>query len=234
VVASIGDSTMEGYDTALVLLAKAHRFTYVQAAVPGCPLSIRPVRSGPHGTETERDRLCETEMPQAYAELVDERRTKLFIGTSVREFLPTEDQAGRSLKTGTPEHVRVIRAGLEKAIGVLTARGATVVLVHILPRGPEPDCLSVRTSHEPRCTTSAADDVNAALYNSVFDDVAAHHRDRVKVVDLSDLICPDGRCPVVAHGLTLRGDQLHLTKVASAWIAPFLYDRMRKAGVDLP
>jgi peptidoglycan/LPS O-acetylase OafA/YrhL len=234
VVASIGDSTMEGYDTALRLLGRAHGFTYVQAAVPGCTLSIRPLRSGPHGTETERDKLCEQVVPQSYADLVDKRNTRLFIGTAVREFLPTESATGELLKTGTPAHIKAVRAGLEKAVAMLTKRGATVVLLHILPRGAEPDCLSVRTSHQPHCTTRVSDDEDAATYNQVFDEVAARHPEHVKVVDLTDLVCPDGKCPVFAHGLTLRGDQLHLTRVASAWIAPFLYSRMRDAGVLLP
>jgi len=233
VVASIGDSTMEGYDPALRLLAQQHGFTYIQAAVPGCPLSVRPVRSGPSGTQSERDRLCEKEMPEAYADLAGRQGTDVFIGTSVREFLATVDADGNLLKTGTPEHVAAVRAGLEKAVGVLTARGASLVLLHILPRGAAPDCLSIRTSHEVRCTTKASDDKDAALYNRVFDQVAAAHPDSVKVVDLADLVCPHGRCPVVAHGLTLRGDQLHLTTAASEWIATFLWDRMRRAGVDI-
>jgi peptidoglycan/LPS O-acetylase OafA/YrhL len=234
VVASIGDSTMEGYDTALRLLARDHGFTYVQAAVPGCTLSLRPIRSGPRGTQTERDKLCETFSPHAYTDLVEKQNARLFIGTSVREFLPSVDAGGRVLATGTLEHREVVRQGLEKAVRMLTSRGATVVLVHILPRGAEPDCLSVRTSHETRCTTLVSADTSAAAYNAVFDEVAAHHPTNVKVVDLTDLICPDGRCPIVAHGLTLRGDQLHLTKVASAWVASYLYDRMRGAGVRLP
>jgi hypothetical protein len=94
--------------------------------------------------------------------------------------------------------------------------------------------MSVRTSHETRCTTRAADDTDASLYNRLFDEIAAAHPRSVKVVDLSDLVCPHGRCPVVAHGLTLRGDQLHLTKAASAWLAPYLWERMRAAGVSLP
>jgi peptidoglycan/LPS O-acetylase OafA/YrhL len=234
VVASIGDSTMEGYDTALRLLGRSHGFTYIQAAVPGCPLSIRPIRSGPKGTQTARDKLCEKFTPHAYTQLVEERNTQLFIGTAVREFLATEDDQGRTLEVGSPEHLAVVRAGLEKAIAMLTKRGATVVLLHILPRGAEPDCLSVRTSHQKRCTTLASADKDAASYNAVFDAVAAEHPDHVKVIDFTDLICPDGRCPVTAHGLTLRGDQLHLTHVASAWIAPYLYDRIKAAGIALP
>ncbi len=233
VVASIGDSMMEGYDTALQLLSRKHGFGYVQAAVPGCPVSLRPVRSGPRGTQTERDRLCEKEIPEAYAQLV-ERKTRVFIGTAVREFLPTVDGDGVVLKTRSEGHLEVVRDGLEKAVQQLTSGGAHVVLLHILPRGPEPDCLSTRTSMEPRCTTKASHDVDAATYNRLFDEVAARHSDKVTVIDLNDLLCPGGSCPVFAHGVTLRGDQLHLTKAASAWIAPYLYDRMRKAGVPLP
>jgi peptidoglycan/LPS O-acetylase OafA/YrhL len=232
VVASIGDSTMEGYDTALRLLAKQRGFTYIQAAVPGCPVSLRPVRSY-RGTRTDREAMCEEFAPRAYDQLVRDRRTRLFIGTAVREFLPTLDEDGRLLKTGTPGHVAVVRNGLEAAVRRLTRDGAQVVLLHILPRGAEPDCLSVRTSHEPRCTTSAAADKDAATYNALFDEVAARHPSSVKVVDLSDLVCPKGQCPVVAHGITMRGDQLHLTKAASAWLAPFLWDRMRNAGISL-
>lgn len=233
VVASIGDSTMEGYDTALRLLGREHGFGYIQAAIPGCPVSLRPVRSGPGGTRTERDRLCERVIPRAYDQLV-EQGTKVFIGTAVREFLSTVDGSGDVVDVGSPEHLAVVRAGLEKAVQRLTRRGAVVVLLHIIPRGPEPDCLSVRTSQEPRCTTKASDDEDAALYNALFDEVAANHPTTVKVIDLTDLICPKGLCPVFAHGVTLRGDQLHLTHAASAWIAPYLYERMRKAGVALP
>ena len=233
VIASIGDSTMEGYDDALRRIAADQDVTYVQAAVPGCPLSLRPIRSGPAGSQTVRDRLCEAFAPRAYEELVSRWNVRVFVGTAVREFLPTEDPDGHVVKSMTPAHLRLVRAGLERAVGVLTRRGAVVVLVHILPRGPADECLSVRTSRQRRCTTTVAADRHATAYNALFDQVAARHPANVKVIDVTDLLCPGGRCPVTAHGITLRGDPLHLTTVASEWITPYLYARLRRVGITL-
>jgi hypothetical protein len=68
----------------------------------------------------------------------------------------------------------------------------------------------------------------------VLDRVAARHHDRVRVVDLSDVVCPGGVCSLVVHGVVMRYDGGHFTRRASEYVAPYLYARVRASGVPLP
>jgi peptidoglycan/LPS O-acetylase OafA/YrhL len=234
-VASVGDSTMQAYDKGLRLLAEQHGFGYVQGAVGGCPIGHRLLATGEHGRRFKKsNHVCFDRMPSVYRDLVERRHADVIIATSSNEESPSVAPDGRVLRPGTPEHLAATEAALEKSIRYLTSRGAWVVLVRILPRGPGVACLDTGPLSGPRCNAPVARDTRTPLYNAVLDRVAARHRDRVRVVDLSDVVCPDGVCSLVVHGIVMRYDGGHFTRRASEYVAPFLYARVRAAGVPLP
>jgi peptidoglycan/LPS O-acetylase OafA/YrhL len=235
VVSTVGDSTMQAYDPGLQLLARQHGFRYIQGAVGGCPIGHRLLATGTDGHRyKKRNHTCFERMPDIYRELIGKRHTNVFIATSSNEQSRSVAADGRLLMPGTPEHIAATEAELEKSVELLTSKGAYVVLLHTLPRGPGVACLDTGPSYAPRCNTPVARDKLTPVYNAIMDRVAARHADRVRVVDLSDVVCPNGTCSLVVHDIVMRYDGGHFTKRASEWIAPVLYDRIRAAGVPLP
>jgi hypothetical protein len=226
---------MQAYDKGLLLMARQHGFRYVQGAAGGCPLGHRLVATGVNGQRFKtRNHVCFSEMPAMYRDLVESRHTRVFLATSSNERSPAVDARGHLLTPGSPAHLAAAEKALDESVSYLTSRGAWVVLIHILPRGPGVTCLDNGPLSGPRCNIAVASDTLTPAYNKVLDRVAARHRDRVRVVDLSDIVCPGGVCALVEHGLVMRYDGGHFTRRASEYVVPFLYSRARAAGVPLP
>ena len=235
VVSTVGDSTMQAYDPGLRLLAKQHGFRYVQGAVGGCPIGHRLIATGENGQRfKKRNHVCFDRMPSVYRKLVQQWHTDVFIASSTNDQSRSVDADGRLLLPGTAAHIAATEAALDASVTQLTARGAYVVLVHRLPRGPGIACLDSGSLTGARCNIPVARDTLTPIYNRIFDRVAARHHSRVRVVDLSDVVCPHGMCSVIVKGIVMRYDGGHFTKQASELVAPVLYDRIRRAGVPLP
>jgi hypothetical protein len=235
VVVTVGDSTMQAYDKGLRLLAHEHGFRYVQGAVGGCPIGHRLLATGAGGHRFKKsNHVCFDSTPGIYHDLVVDEGADVVIATSSNEQSRSVAPDGSLLLPGTPEHLAATEAALEESVSYLTSRGAFVVLVHMLPRGPGIGCLDHGPATAPRCNPLVARDTQTPVYNRVMDRVAARHRDRVRVVDLSDVVCPHGVCSLVVNGIVMRYDGGHFTRRASEYVAPFLYDRIRRAGVPLP
>jgi peptidoglycan/LPS O-acetylase OafA/YrhL len=235
VVATVGDSTMQAYDKGLRLLAREHGFGYVQGAVGGCPIGHRLLATGKDGHRFKKsNHVCFDRMPGIYRDLVVRRHVGVFLATSSNEQSPSVGPDGTVLVPGTAAHLAATEAALEDSVRYLTSRGAWVVLVHALPRGPGVACLDHGTLSAPRCNVPVAHDALTPRYNQVLDRVAARHHDRVRVVDLSDVVCPGGVCSLVVHGVVMRYDGGHFTRRASEYVAPYLYARVRASGVPLP
>ena len=233
-VSTLGDSTMQAYDPGLQLLARQHHFGYVQGAIGGCPIGHKLIATGLDGHRFKpQNHVCFERTPEVIRDLLD-RGTDVFIATSSNEVSRTVAPDGSLLLPGTPAHLAATEAALDASVTKLLARGAYVVLVHMLPRGPGIGCLDSGPPSAPRCNVPVARDRLTPLYNGVYDKVAARHPGRVKVVDLSDVVCPHLTCSVLVHGIVMRYDGGHFTKRASEYVAPFLYDRIRAAGVPLP
>jgi peptidoglycan/LPS O-acetylase OafA/YrhL len=235
VVSTVGDSTMQAYDPGLMLLARRHGFRYVQGAVGGCPIGHRLLATGSNGQRFKKsNHVCFDRTPGIFRNLVRKRHTDVFIATSTNEQSRSVGADGQLLIPGTAAHIAATEAALDASVTELTSRGAYVVLVHTLPRGPGIACLDSGPATSPRCNVAVARDTLTPIYNRILDRVAARHPARVRVVDLSDVVCPHGVCSVIVNGIVMRYDGGHYTKRASEYVAPFLYDRIRAAGVPLP
>jgi hypothetical protein len=235
VVTSIGDSTMQAYDPGLRLLAADHGFTYVQGAAGGCSISHRLLATGINGALHKQTNFdCYEQIPKVFTELTTTWRTAVFIGTSSNEKSASIGPNGKKLVPGSIAHLAQTEEQLDAAVRQLTGKGAWLVLVHILPRGPGVRCLETGPATAPRCNPLVSADPLTATYNDVMDRVAARHRDRVRVVDLADLVCPRAVCSLMVDGIVMRYDGGHFTKAASEWVAPKLYARIKAAGVPVP
>ena len=137
----IGDSTAQAFDPALKVLAVEHGFTYVQAAVGGCPISHRLIATGTDGQLHKPSNMtCYREMPGIYEAVLRDFQPDLFIATSWNES-NQHVLDGVVIEKGTPEHLAGVEGELNRTIDDLTSHGGSVALIHILPPGKSVECL---------------------------------------------------------------------------------------------
>jgi len=63
------------------------------------------------------------------------------------------------------------------------------------------------------------------------DRIAASMPDRVKAIDLSDVVCPMDTCPPTLDGILMRGDGIHFTAPGARWLEPFIELKLEQVGV---
>ena len=132
------------------------------------------------------------------------------------------------------------RAAAEKGYSSYLERwrtsGATVVVLKdpVSPPasvGRVPECLSKNPDDRTRCSwphdPAQPSDSGAYRWMDPLSDAARAHR--VPVVDLDDLLCPDGTCQPVIGGVVTFFDASHLTATYSRTLAPALRARIAKA-----
>jgi len=121
---------------------------------------------------------------------------------------------GRWTYVGQPGYDSYLQAQLDRAIALVSAKGAHVVLL-TAPynrRGEQPDG-SLYSGDYP----SRVDAWNALLRRT-----AATHPGTVSVVDLNKRVCPDGRFTWSVAGVKIRSDGTHFTPAGVHWLAPWL------------
>jgi hypothetical protein len=73
----------------------------------------------------------------------------------------------------------------------------------------------------------------AAQYNELFAQLADARDDVYGPIDLTDVVCPQQKCPLVVDGVVVRYDGGHFTATESRRLAPTLDQRLRAIGIDL-
>lgn len=231
-VALVGDSTAQSYDPTLKTLARQYGFSYVQAAVGGCPIGHRLLATGTDGElHKASNLLCFENMPAVYKRLLDDWDPVLILATSANEISPHVTD-GSVLPTGSAEHLEQTRTALEDAVDILTSQGAELVFIDILPPGPHVDCVDRGRADGAQCERRIAADSPELPYNALFRSIA-EEREGVKSITLTDMVCGPTACPLIRNGMLTRYDGRHLTGTASRWLAPTLEERLRAVGVSL-
>ena len=136
-------------------------------------------------------------------------------------------------KRGTSEHLEATRRSLVEAIGELTSTGASLVFIEVLPPGKSVDCLQNGGPFDEACVRPVTPESGEAPYNAMLRDLASEPGDKVYVVSVTDIVCPDRECPLMWGDTVLRYDGGHFTATASALLAPILDERLADAGIDL-
>ena len=121
---------------------------------------------------------------------------------------------GRWTYVGQPGYDAYLQSQLRKAIGLVSAKGAHVVLL-TAPynrRGEQPD-----GSLYPGDYPSRVD-----AWNTLLRRTAAGYPGTVSVVDLGHKVCPGGRFTWSVDGVRVRSDGTHFTPSGVRWLAPWL------------
>jgi hypothetical protein len=115
---------------------------------------------------------------------------------------------------------------MEKVVGVLSLRGARVVLFtmpYLAPPQEAPD-----GSIYPENRNSRVDE-----YNQILRRVAARHPGSVTVVDLNAVLDPQGHFQTVVDGVTVRWtDGIHVSKAGGQWAEQFILPTVAQLGLD--
>lgn len=233
-VVTIGDSTAQSYDPAMKALAEQYGFRYVQAAVGGCPIGVRLVATGLDGERHKPSNVtCYENLESIYAEVLDTWNPQLFIATSFNETNQhvTDDQI---VPVGTTEHLAQTRTALEAVVDTLTSRGGQLVFLSVLPLGPSVACLDDNAPDSGACIRPATHHSTQIVpINGLFADLDAEREEVRGVIDFTEIVCPDGECPLMLEGVVSRYDGVHFTGTQSLRMAPLLDERLRSLGIDL-
>jgi len=228
----MGDSTARALDPAFLELGQRKDLTYVAAAENRCSLSQRwladPAAQG--AVRLANWQRCYDSIPQIDA-VVMEYHPALIVATDRWLLVDSFNDSGQRLTAGTDAHIRDIQQRLTATATLLTSTGAKFVFIHILPVGQPTQCSDARFSEDPACKVRASDDTLTPKYNAMMDRIAASMPDRVKAIDLSDVVCPMDTCPPTLDGILMRGDGVHFTVPGARWLEPFIELKLEQVGV---
>jgi peptidoglycan/LPS O-acetylase OafA/YrhL len=204
-IAVVGDSVASTIAWGLEAAAARDGIRVVSSAFPGCGVASGFALAD-DGTAFEWSAPCAQNVPGVLRELVDGHEPDVVVWYSTWE-LADRREDGEHLRYGSAAHTRALRRALDDAVETLTARGARLALLTVVPR----------TDGEVARADADADG-EVAAYNALLRRVAASHAG-VEVVDLFPLVCPGGPpCPVEVGGERLRPDGGHYTRDTSPWL----------------
>lgn len=231
VLATIGDSTSAALTMGLRAAARQRGITFVQATRSGCSLTGLPFL--PPGVEQFglRQQRCTELVPRVIPAMLDSAHPTVVLATE-RIALSALHLPGGIEPGGSPKHTALYREALEARVHQVLERGATLVFLETPPQGPKLSCN--QSGKEDACSPPAASDVEAARYNALVREVASRSPGRVLVVSVTDIVCPDGRCPLEdRNGVMIRFDGVHFTGRFSLNLGPILLARIEQAGARL-
>ncbi|MGZ4603627.1 MAG: SGNH hydrolase domain-containing protein [Kineosporiaceae bacterium] len=214
--------------------ARAAGLTRVQAAWPGCGAGRVPPALLPseprNGTAPDFERLCSEQAPALLtAALSAPGTTDLLISDATVATSPL-GLDGRGVQPGTAAHDGLIRSTLLRIVDAAAERGVRVVLLEQPPPSGAlgPLLAPGRPAGERAPSPQLAADL--ARYDAVLREVAAARPAAATVVSLTDVVCPDRRCPAVIDGLLVRkGLSLAYSAAFARRVAPLLLRRIDAA-----
>jgi peptidoglycan/LPS O-acetylase OafA/YrhL len=231
VIVTAGDSTSLALDPGLRLVAARRGWRYIQAGQGGCPLAPVELRA-PWDTRfmSERRRLCPIDIPAMLAAVARRESPDVWIVVDRHGNLPIYDH-GRVLPTDHPRHATLFRAALRRALSILTADGAEVVILAAPPPALPSGCIDDPKAGPCKSSTWTAGDPVTRRLNSHYRAVAGD-LPGVTIVSITDVLCPGGgACPVLMNGRLPRWDGIHFTVTYSRRIVPTIIARAERAGV---
>lgn len=198
------------------LSPSGHGLELVNRAVLGCGV----VRGGPFryfGSQYAARPWCQ-DWPRTWAGEVAQTNPDVVAVLVGRWEVMDRVYAGRWTHLGDPAFDAYLRTELDRAVSVLSARGAPVALLTApyYQRGERPD-----GGRWPKDDPARVDRFDALLRQ-----VAAEHAGTVTLVDLGHRMGPDGRYVSSVAGVKLRYDGVHVTASGARWLAPWLVPQL--------
>lgn len=231
-VVMIGDSTSQMYDITMAELAERHGFTYVHAAVGGCPIGHRLLATGPQGERHKpSNHMCFEETPLIYQQILDEYDPDLILATSYNE-TNQHVEDGEVIQSGTERHLQTTRKELKASIELLTSQGAQWVFIDILPGGPNVSCLEKDQPNTGSCLRSVSPQSRETAYNALFAELVDEYEQVIGKVSFNDQLCPGLQCPLIVDSIVVRYDGGHFTGTQARALVSPLTKQLLGLGID--
>ena len=214
----VGDSVAQTLSQGLAAEAVEAGFEPSEHAVLGCGI----VRGGPFkyfGNIDQQPPQCE-DWPAVWDRVVAERNPHVVLLIVGRWEVMDRMHEGRYRRIGERVFDRYLRTELERAVEVLTSRGARLAIATApyYRRGERPDG-GIWPEDEPW---------RVDRFNVLVREVAAFHPDRVTVVDLNARTTSrPGRYTSSVDGVRMRYDGVHFTRPGAQRLAPWLLPQLR-------
>jgi peptidoglycan/LPS O-acetylase OafA/YrhL len=233
-VVTMGDSTSQHLTPAMMRLAEENDFSFMQAGLGGCSLDNRRLAGGSGG---ERFRSVDGRCLESYEPIMSSviaADPDVIVAVARNTATRHVDADGNLVEPESPQHLEDVAAATGATLDRLVAEtSARIILVDTLPRLPNVDCLADNPETPTACDMPADTD-RWGTYNDLVRDLAERHPDRLSVISLLTLACPDGTtCPTILGGIVTSYDGVHFTATFSESIAPEIEELIRQSGTDL-
>lgn len=223
-IAVLGDSIAMSMGPAFEQLARAHGWNFVTGAHNRCTV-LHHMLDRPNWQECYDSVPLNRDMVLAYD-------PQVIVVSDNWIWVDAIDGQGKTLRTETAEHARHVEAELMRAVEQIAAKGAIVVLARLVASSQRIECADpAYDASAPSACVAPDRTPQFDLYNGVIDRVAAALGDRVRVIDFTDVMCPNRVCRASLDGTLVRFDTMHFSTDGARWLAPHLERKLREAGV---
>ena len=214
-VVLVGDSLAASLGPGLDHALTTRGITFEADATPGCSI-LRGVTVQADGRPYPWSRGCAKAIfPALRAVVKTEPRPDLVVWFASWDAVD-RDLSGRRIRLADG-HGRVVLAGeIERAAALLTAEGARLMILTV--PSPVPGTSTVLPGLDEARRVKAL--------NALYRRAGPTADGRVSVVDLTSIVCPDGRCPPRVAGVELRPDGSHFGADGAKYVGTKLTDVM--------
>lgn len=208
-----GDSHAMQFATPIIRLAEQHGWRLVTMFRGNCLTADVPYRPA-----------CVAWRTNALDRITEEEPSLVVTATDTGNGYALWRGGGRLTREASEPLLRAAYARTLKRLKAITGRQrGRVVVIRDLPRSKfrPPDCLVKHPNNSPAC------DFRGFRKNPPgFDLAAARRVPGVRLVDLSDYVCPDGICPAARDGIVVYRDTTHLSATFAATLTDLLGEQV--------
>jgi peptidoglycan/LPS O-acetylase OafA/YrhL len=218
-VAVVGDSKILQYFDALDAVGKALGWKIRTATKSACPFSAAEVpRLGKPYVQ------CQQYNELVLAQLLKDTPDLVITSQNLKD--------GRFGKNSKGYTVKGMAEGLVKYWSALERKGAHVIVVLDNPNPmagrPVYDCVGKKANNYEKCTFAKEAGIARSAVPAQL--LAKKLFDQVNIVDLSDYICPGGKCSPVINGALVYRQTSHLTNTYALTVGPVLAKELEAAA----
>ncbi len=212
----VGDSHAEQWQAAIFELARQNRWMVKRSVVDGCPIvdATRVAFKGKPTTSKEYQAKC-LKWSTAVSERITAEVPDMVFVSSFGAVETIDDGTGRS-------QLEQYRDGFSRRALPWAKSGSEVFVLRDTPltldRTTE-ECLTQNRGAALDCSNNATE---ALPVDPLVEAARAAGSDRIRVLDLSDQFCPDGRCYASIGGAHVYYDDNHVTSTYMRSLAPAL------------
>jgi hypothetical protein len=212
-VVLFGDSHAAHYFPALEVAAKKSGWMFLSRTKSGCPSIATAMWNERYLREYYE---CNKWRDAVLAELERIRPQLVILANSVQN--PPLDRSGVGPAKPALWH-DIYLAGEKEMAEKLLAVSGRIIYMRDMRRPPEPParCLLRNPKHESSCNWTI-DTLRAEELYPLNERVGSPPR--AAILDLTDIVCPGGRCPAVHDGVVLMYDNQHFTASYARQLSP--------------